>query len=452
MRKLGAVVVAVATLGIATTASAKTRGYIVDENVVPGQHLIGPGYTLFLNRQGGAYHYGNPDSRTNANGIGTGTISPFSCGEQAWQQVMSCVKETFAPYNVVITDVDPGTAPHIETVVAGYPSEIGQSDQVAGIAMMGCDLSYDNPVQFAFANASCNIDDICWTVAQETAHGFGLDHEIECTDPMTYDTSCGLSKRFKDVTSHCGEYSNQQHSCTCTGASSQNSHQTLLQIFGARNDTAPTVDIASPHDGDTVNAGFAVQINATDDIRVTKVELYIDGALAQTNEVGPPWGFSTPATLSGGSHTISAKAYDTTNHTAMTSTITVNLKPPCTGNSDCSNGQVCDLQSGQCIAGPGQQGGVGSTCTDSSQCASGICAAGPDGMRCVTVCTPGGSDCPDGFDCLAAGGSGACWPRADTVNPPGGSGGCAVGGHASSWAALVGFAAIALLTRRRRSC
>jgi MYXO-CTERM domain-containing protein len=76
-------------------------------------------------------------------------------------------------------------------------------------------------------------------------------------------------------------------------------------------------------------------------------------------------------------------------------------------------------------------------------------------MRCVTLCSPGGSDCPDGFSCLAAGGSGACWPGEDAINPPedgGGTCGCRAGGRSSTplFGFLLGFAVFGLALRRRR--
>jgi MYXO-CTERM domain-containing protein len=451
MRKI--VTLAAVAAGLLATTPVFARDMIVPRPADRPMNTaaIGPGTIIYFNRQGGTYtqtNFGSDDSTQNRTSLPGGTLSPFACGDAAWQQVMSCLHETFGPFNVVITDTDPGSTPHIETVVAGDPSQVGLQSNIGGIAPASC-LDILNPVDYAFANVAymqCDPAQICWTAAQETAHTVGLDHEVICKDPMTYDSSCGNSKSFQNQTAQCGEFQGQTHSCFC-GGSQQNSYTTLMQIFGARNDMPPDVSITQPTDGATVQKGFAVKVNATDDVKIDRVELYIDAAMIAQAQI-PPYAFLVPDTYADGTHTITARAFDSANHSVDT-TIMVTIKPPCTGNSDCGNGQVCNVQDGQCIAGPGQPGGEGATCTDSSMCASGICAAGPDGMRCVTVCTPGGTDCPDGFDCLSTGASGACWPRADTLNP-GGSGGCAIGGRSPAWTGVLAFLGLALLLLRRR--
>ncbi len=134
--------------------------------------------------------------------------------------------------------------------------------------------------------------------------------------------------------------------------------------------------------------------------------------------------------------------------------------PTCVNNEDCGNP---DLQcvDGQCVAIPDQpaEGELGSTCEQNEDCVSGMCAAGPDGMRCSEYCDPAASTCPSGFDCLPAGSGGACWPSSGgggggaTDPDPDGQivGGCGVGGHgSSSGLALFLIAVVFGCCRRRR--
>jgi len=92
------------------------------------------------------------------------------------------------------------------------------------------------------------------------------------------------------------------------------------------------------------------------------------------------------------------------------------------------------------------QGGLGTSCTENTMCASGQCAADDVGtMYCVEQCDPAKKDCPSGFDCLAAGDSGVCWPG------EGDGGGCQTSG-AGAGAFAFGLSFVALLwSRRRRS-
>lgn len=119
----------------------------------------------------------------------------------------------------------------------------------------------------------------------------------------------------------------------------------------------------------------------------------------------------------------------------------------CDGDADCP-GRACF--DGHCIAAPFGPGGIGTSCAAGADCDSGLCAAGPGGMRCTELCAGGAADgeggegaCPDGFSCRAAPGtSGACWPDD--------AGGCCDASGRGAPPLLLGIAAAAVLRRRRR--
>jgi hypothetical protein len=450
--------VALAALPAPARAERPWTGYIVTEPVErpPNVQAIGPGYVIYMNRNGGTFKPGQDDSRTNTSGVpvSTSTLSPLNCNDSVWQQVMTCLRDMYEPYNVKITDVDPGNAPHVESVVAGSPSQMktqqypqGLPAQVGGIAPLGCGLFLNNPITYSFANIyQCNAQAICETVAQETAHAFGLDHENYCPDPMTYKMGCG-KKKYRDYDARCGEYSDRN--CQCNNASTQNSHKMLLQIFGSGVDDPPSVDIVRPSDGAVLSPSFSIEGNASDDSGLTRVELYLDGSLVDMR-TSAPFIFDAK-NLSEGSHAIKLRAIDNSNKMSE-DTVDVMIQAPCADNDDCPTNYVCQASSGECVPGPNMTGGLGSPCTDGSMCSSGLCAQGPDGSRCVELCTPGGSDCPNGFQCLATGGGqGACWPGEDALNPedPAGGCGCRTGGERSApLGFLAAFFGLAIVLRR----
>ena len=116
--------------------------------------------------------------------------------------------------------------------------------------------------------------------------------------------------------------------------------------------------------------------------------------------------------------------------------------PVCAKDSDCGTGEICFKQ--QCIPGPTDPEGLGSDCTTNADCASGSCATGPDGQRCVLTCTAGiAESCPAGFDCLAAGATGACWLNSE-------SSGCCDASGAGAPTMLFGFGVVALVLGKRR--
>jgi uncharacterized protein (TIGR03382 family) len=100
------------------------------------------------------------------------------------------------------------------------------------------------------------------------------------------------------------------------------------------------------------------------------------------------------------------------------------------------------------------EGGLGSPCTNNSDCASNTCASDSSGNSyCVSACDPNASTCPSNFTCEdVGGGNGVCWPGGGggNNNGNGSSGGCNTSGSSGSTALLgLGLGAM-LITRRRR--
>ncbi len=113
----------------------------------------------------------------------------------------------------------------------------------------------------------------------------------------------------------------------------------------------------------------------------------------------------------------------------------------CLTDAECP-GQACF--SGRCIAQPFTDGGFGASCTNPGECETEQCASGPGGTLCTAACDVGqaATDCPADFDCLETGnGQGLCWPE---------EGGCCDASGRNAPTALIGFALITLVLRRRR--
>jgi len=88
--------------------------------------------------------------------------------------------------------------------------------------------------------------------------------------------------------------------------------------------TPPTVSIASPTGG-TVSGNVPVSVNAADNVGVTRVDLLVNGAVVATSNVSP-WQFTwNSATVSNGSATLAAKAYDAAGNVATSSSVSVNV-------------------------------------------------------------------------------------------------------------------------------
>jgi chitodextrinase len=90
--------------------------------------------------------------------------------------------------------------------------------------------------------------------------------------------------------------------------------------------TAPTTSITSPADNATISGTTtAVTASASDNLSVTKVELYVDGSLAGT-DTSSPYSFSLDTTaLANGSHALATKAYDAANNIGTSASVNVTV-------------------------------------------------------------------------------------------------------------------------------
>ncbi|MEP6862976.1 MAG: Ig-like domain-containing protein [Deltaproteobacteria bacterium] len=452
-RNLVVVAAVLAGLGSMATADVPKRGYID----VPAPHDLTPAsisHVIFMDRCTGGCTItpGSDGTQNQSQIIGNSTIqlSAYSGSDAQWQQIVSCVKTTYAPFNVTITDVKPTGAYH-HAMVAGTSTEGGQGTNVLGVSPFSCGNYIPNSMSFSFANEEpTNIVDICWTVSQETAHSWGLDHKYDKLDPMTYlayaVNNVEQRKIFQNQAGSCGTGSAMPCKCPYpgTGTSAMNSYALIMAVFGAGtpDTTPPTVSITSPSNNASIMPGFAIAVQAADDVAISKVELRIDGTLIDT-DTSAPFSFTAPATLSQGSHHVEATATDASNNSAKAA-IDVVYGELCTTNGCTDSTQVCD--NGHCVPGPTTTGGLGSPCTDNTVCASGSCGDDGAGNKyCVTACDPTNNTCPSGFGCVSTGAAtGVCWPGDN-----GGGGGCNTGSGGGSILAGLGFAA-ALLSRRKR--
>lgn len=126
--------------------------------------------------------------------------------------------------------------------------------------------------------------------------------------------------------------------------------------------------------------------------------------------------------------------------------------PSCVIDADCGDPNLECIDGGCSPIPDGPGGDLGDPCDANGDCTSGMCGAGPGGdARCVALCDPSGSDCPDGFDCLEAGDVGACWPTDGDGDESGVTGGCAVSGDSSGVSTLGLLLLLAVLRRRRRT-
>lgn len=397
--------------------------------------------TLFVNRVGGLYQGTTMDDSTRNDStvvypMPSAYVSPFHLGDAEWQQVMTCTRLMFSRFALDITDVDPGDVPHIECVVGGEPGDVGWPMGYGGVAPIpACtDDAVERAIVFVFSEVfGDNVQVMCEVVAQEVGHALGLDHELLCEDPMTYLYGCG-AKTFQDVDAPCGE--DEARPCFCD-VPTQNSVQHLLSVLGPADQTPPTVSITAPADGARVPLGFVVEVAAADDLKVAKVELFVDEVYIAGDALAP-YALVSPVDLALGPHTLMARAQDNGGNLAIAS-ITVEVTPACSQDSECEvEGWICER--GGCV------GGLGARCDDGDDCSSGLCA-GESGLPVCTMFCDETTACPDGFSCTSpvSGGLPKCFRGG------GGIAGCRMTRRGEPPLAVTAALLVCALIRRRRA-
>jgi uncharacterized protein (TIGR03382 family) len=202
-------------------------------------------HTIYLNRCTGgcSIGVGSESAMNNTSSIFGQAIqiSEFKYSDDEWDQLVQCVKETYADFNVKIVTERPTSGSYWMSVAAGTSDDAGIGGQgILGVSpwLQQCpEPVYNETITYTFINDQFmdhDVNEWCWVVAQETAHSFGLDHEALAGDPMTY---IGLGQLptprhdFADQDAPCGAFSANDDGCSCLGTT-QNSYQQLLEIFG----------------------------------------------------------------------------------------------------------------------------------------------------------------------------------------------------------------------------
>jgi hypothetical protein len=458
-----------------TAVAAPNRRVTVDVPAAEINHAA-PAHVIVLERCRGGCTL--PKSTSNnaqgmqstiPQGAGPFTIGEFANGmgdigaaaDAEWAQVLACVQEVYSDFDITVRDTKPTDSTYHLAVVAGLPSQAGLGNDILGIAPLAGDCSpQDNVISFSFANAhpqGGRVANLCWTVAQESAHAFGLDHEFQfkdgsstCSDPMTYRMDCGGQRFFRNKKATCGEFA--ARACKC--GSSQNSYAQLLAIFGKGTTRVapPTSTIVFPVSG-TLSLG-AVQAMAGSQRGVDRVEVLLNNNVWATSK-GLPFGpagqmnpgnytISMPQTVPQSILDIVVRAYDDVGVFTDSPPVTVTNGAACTSAAGCAPYQKCE--EGRCFWDP-PTGQAGDSCEYAQFCTSNNCVETSDGKYCTEPCDleEGAPACPNDLACVEASpDNGLCLPTSD-------GGCCSTGGDRQNPAPFAGLALVvaACIMRRR---
>src|SRR5205823_12916210 len=196
------------------------------------------------------------------------------------------------PFRVEVTDTPPADGPYTMVMVGGNATIIGQPSGVAGLAPLDCGDQNDSDIAFAFTDlfATDDVHNLAVTIAQESAHSFGLGHTGDPTDLM-YPAVSGREAAFQDHQMKIYDLGSTSTSCDGTGV--QNSYQLMMINEGgsAPDLVPPDVGFVAPVADASVPSTFTIALAASDDVALARVELWAAAARLGTL-THAPWTFA----------------------------------------------------------------------------------------------------------------------------------------------------------------
>lgn len=101
--------------------------------------------------------------------------------------------------------------------------------------------------------------------------------------------------------------------------------QAALTTVETVDSTAPGASVTAPLPASTVSGLVAVNVSATDNVAVSRVDLWVNGKLL-ASDTASPYAFTWDSTTAAnGSNTLQAKAYDAAGNVGTSTTVTVNV-------------------------------------------------------------------------------------------------------------------------------
>ena len=187
--------------------------------------------TVYLDRFGGTYAHGLVDDATQnaSEAIDMArTLPAFSGDDVAWGDLTACIRAALAPFDVVVTETDPGATQHLELV---FTDTYWAGAAVTHVFPSSCRAGHQ--IEFIFGDAlstptrGCQVamDGLAEMIAQ-------LGPSENCLDFTSPAMDCGV-RSFVPADAACVDpETNLAAPCRCdAAATTQNSFNALDVLF-----------------------------------------------------------------------------------------------------------------------------------------------------------------------------------------------------------------------------
>jgi hypothetical protein len=181
------------------------------------------------------------------------------------------------------------------------------------------------------------------------AAGVSFWYQVHCPDTITYDWASATLKdnatgttttMLAKTCTNSGTW--QQASASATGGHSvtltlsnhddnyasdptYTLYDDVAVATGSPDTTPPTTSVTAPAAGSTVSGTVTVTATASDNVGVTKIELYVDGTLLGSGTSSPFSAAWNTAGAANGAHSLTSKAYDAAGNVGTSSAVPVTV-------------------------------------------------------------------------------------------------------------------------------
>jgi subtilisin family serine protease len=165
--------------------------------------------------------------------------------------------------------------------------------------------------------SSCDVAGNC---AESLTYNFTTTGGLTCSDGTSY----GRCSATKPKYCSSGTLINNCTGCGCPTGQACNS--TSKACYTPGDTTPPAVSITYPANGAVLSGTINVSVQASDNVGVTKVELYRNSTLVGNKTTAPYVFMWNTSTVSDGSYGLQSKAYDAAGNVGVSSVVSVQVR------------------------------------------------------------------------------------------------------------------------------
>lgn len=292
----------------ATDSNDNVAGFSTTGNFID---LAAPGDGIYTTDAGGGYSWGSGTSFSAPVVAGVTALMFSSNPNLSSQQVYDLVKQNADDLGAAGWDPGYGAGRVNASRAVSAASTAAAQDLVAPV------VSFAAPATKSIVAGSVNV--FC-----DASDNVAVDRVLLYVDSTLVGTKYSASYSWSWDSNSVVDGAHTLKAVAYDLAGNSASTSISITVKNTVDTIAPTVSITSPSSGSSAGSKVNVSISASDNLGVTKVDLFVDGKLSNSSTRAPYQFSLSTRKWARGAHTLQAKAYDAAGNVGVSSIVTVN--------------------------------------------------------------------------------------------------------------------------------